>query len=373
MIWLGLILVLAAGLRIAFNNVIRYSRADETSMLLHARAFLERPGDYRAQCERWLSDRGAWCTPSPVRFGNLLLLGAAFRITGRPTHRTMAWVSALAGVLGVAAAYGIGSELAGQRAGLFAAVLTFCAPLGLAMSRRALQDSAVSATTLGAAWALLGGHPWAGATLLAFLLAEKETAALFFPALAGLCWAAGRPVWWPFPLAGAVYAVAFAALAGGRVGLLWRFARAVSSVGPHPYAVAHQSGPLHRLPLDLFSLGPVAILLAVSGRAVAPALGAAALLLLVLGLVPATKNVRLALPADGLLRISAAGALATMGMLPAIAGVLAVTVSELWIFRRVFLQGDVYDPVTANVLAALGMIPGGTPAPAATVHPRKAA
>lgn len=351
------ILAVAAVLRVRWNDVTDYSPADETSMLGHGRAVLERGFSYREYCERWLSKPDLFSTPGPVRFGNIYLLALAFRITGRSTHRTMAWVSTIAGVLQVAAVYGIGLQIASDRAALFAAALAAVSPLGLAMGRRALQDAAVSATTLGATWALLAGHSFAGAALLAFLLAQKETAALFFPAVAAVCWLAGRPVWWPFPLAALGYAAAFAILARGRVGLLWRFARAVSSVGAHRYSVAHQSGPIHRLALDLFILGPVACLLGASSGSMIALPGAGALVL-VLGLVPATKNVRLALPADGLIRVAAGVAMAAWN--PLVAGAVLVLggLAELWIFRRIFRIGGVYDPVTANLVAALGMAPG---------------
>lgn len=353
MIWA--LLVAAFALRVAWHNVPRYSPADETSMLTLARLAASRGFRYRQHCESWLACPEQWTTPGPVRFGNVFLLAGLFRLTGRWTHRTMAWVSTVAGALQVLAVYGIATELGSG--GLWAAALAAVSPLGLAMGRRALQDAAVSATALGACWALLAGHHASAALLLGFLLAQKETALLMFPAVAAVSWAAGRPAWWPLLAGVAAYVAVFAALTGGRVLLLWRFARAVSSVGPHPYSVGHQSGPLHRLPLDLFALAPVTLLLATQGGARHPAAVGSYLLLLVLGLVPATRNVRLALPADGLLRVVAATALASWSLPVALAALVAVVASELWIFRRVFLREGVYDPVTANLVSALGCAP----------------
>lgn len=355
-----LAVAIAIALRVRWNNVPRYSPADETVMLGHARAVLLRGFSYRAYCEAWLGEPRSYCTPGPVRFGNLYMLALAFRLTGRWKHRTMAWVSTLWGAVHVAAVYGIATELVSHEAGLFAAVLAGVSPLGLAMGRRALQDSALSATALAATWALLVGSPAAAGLLLAFLLAQKETAALFFPAVAAVALASGVPLLdVAIGCAGGVtgYVLAFAALTRtDGVRLLWRFARAVSSVGDHPYSTRYQSGPLHRLPLDLLALGPVACLLAARSDAY-PALAGAATLLLVLGLVPATKNARLALPADGWLRVAAGAALASWS-LPAALGALALSVAaDLWIFRRVFLREGVYDPVSANVLTALGIVP----------------
>ena len=350
-----LALLFAIGLRVRWNNVRGYSPADEKSMLGHARAVLSPGFSYRAYCERWLSSASNFCTPGPVRYGNLLLLAAAFRVTKRWKHRTMAWVSTVAGVLHVVAVAGIALELAGRREAAFAACLAATSCLGLAMSRRALQDAAISATALGATWALLAGHPILGAVLLSFLAAQKETALLLYPAIAATCWAAGRPTLAPFVAGVALYVAGFVALTRSPM-LLWRFARAVSSVGAHPYSVRHQSGPLHRLPLDLFALGPGAVLLATRSP-LGPELGGAMLILLTLGVVPATKNVRLALPADGLLRVAAGATLAAMPDLVGAGCALVAMVAELWIFRRVFLQAGVYDPVTTNVLVALGMVP----------------
>jgi hypothetical protein len=138
------------------------------------------------------------------------------------------------------------------------------------------------------------------------------------------------------------------------------------------YVIQFQSGPPHEPFLDLYLLGPVVSVLAVAalGRASAGAdgrpvfaLGAFALLSLAV-FAFLLKDARYYLPDDAVLRVLAAGGVASFAAArpmigTVIAGVAAAVnaVVELLIFDAVFLRADVYDPVLANLLRALDAIP----------------
>jgi hypothetical protein len=87
-----------------------------------------------------------------------------------------------------------------------------------------------------------------------------------------------------------------------------------------------------------------------------------ALLLVAYVFIP--KDARYVMPADAGMRVLAAsGIVAAASLVPSkapllIAGIgVANAVVELAIFVTVFLRGNVYDPVLANLLRALNAIP----------------
>lgn len=128
-----------------------------------------------------------------------------FRITGADDYRAVVWPLA-ASLLSVLAAFLIGRELRGRRAGLVAAALVAVAPVEVLMSTRLRPDAVMPAFTALAVWAALrtrrSARPgaWlAGAgLLLGAAWSARETAVLMFPVLLLAAWPVirrgGRPV-----------------------------------------------------------------------------------------------------------------------------------------------------------------------------------
>jgi hypothetical protein len=135
------------------------------------------------------------------------------------------------------------------------------------------------------------------------------------------------------------------------------------------YPAKYQAGPPHRLLIDLFALAPLvclgacfalAFLVDVTDAADAGARRLAALTLAVLLVfcIAPSKNVRYVIVADPLLRLLCGWMLSfRQRTRTAIALIALDAVVELTLFVQIFLNGDVYDPVSDNLFRALKMIP----------------
>ena len=148
------LLILAAGLRIAVNNVTTFSRADETVYLLYAKALAAGSG-YPALIQLFADDRGMWVLPNPLRWSYLGAASLAIRASGDTTPHALALLSTLAGIVAVALTYMLGRDLFGEKVALIATTLVATSPLQLALGRRALADEFFCAFVLASIAALL--------------------------------------------------------------------------------------------------------------------------------------------------------------------------------------------------------------------------
>jgi 4-amino-4-deoxy-L-arabinose transferase-like glycosyltransferase len=365
------ILVAAAALRIFWNNVSEYSPADEKIYTDYTRFFLDH--SYRELVRLHLGESWRWVYPNPLRWGYFLLTALTCKLTGHCDERSLAWLATVAGVACVWLTWALGKKLVSREVGLVAAALTATSPLQLALGRRALQDEVFCAAVLLALLAFLDDddrprrHILAVAAL-SFAFAVKETAFLLYPALAVFTiLAIRRRGWrrsdvWVLALPPAVHFVGFVLLTrlpGDYFTIMSVVANAVDA----PYAARYQAGPPHRILFDFFMLAPLVWLLAVAALArmsPEPGMRLLALYTVVMALVFAavtSKNIRYAVMLDPALRILAASLLALLPGRRLAAALAAVAVSELWLFHAVFIAGKVYDPVTDNLLRALGAIP----------------
>lgn len=385
------VVVAAATLRIAWNDVTQFSPADETHYLAIAKtlapAMLER---YPALAAEYVAHPGAWKFPSFLRWGWHGMGAMVCKVQPDCTHRSLAWISTLSGITAVLLAYGIGRARLGERAALLGAAFVAVSPLQLGLGRRALQDELVCATVLAALWAALrvldaprGERAWGryvtaiAAAALAFSV--KETFVLYAPAFVALWLFARARRGGGRPLDAALLVVPPLVYYGGycllthTVTQFFAMGRAAVSVLGDGYARAYQSGPPHRCLLDLLALSPLPMLLAAGAGAVIAssrdpaARGARELATFTaLALAPfalMTKNARFLAAADALAALLAAWLVVTLAeraraprrLLAAAAAI--VVASNLWIFDRVFLRGGVDDPTSYEVLHALEMIP----------------
>jgi hypothetical protein len=170
-----------------------------------------------------------------------------------------------------------------------------------------------------------------------------------------------------------LYAAVFSILARDLTSFL-QITRVTTSTIGAPYAEQFQSGPPHRLLLDLLSLSPLATMLAIAvvisiafrGAAFPPEARRLAFLaagfVVVHALVP-SQNVRYVATADALLRVLVGAFLWSelrdrKWAVPALAtGLLINALVEAKLFYTIFIAAQVYDPVTDNVLRALRMLP----------------
>ena len=357
------LLVFAAAIRVAVNNVAVYSRADETAYLLYAKA------GYPGAVRLFLNDPGMWVFPNPARWSYIGAASLFCSAAGHCTHRTLATLSTVAGIAAVALTYWIARELFSVDVALIATALVATSPLQLALGRRALADEFFCTMFLASIaslhlylqrrerlW-LLG---WIALATLTF--AAKEQFLFIYPLVLAFWYARERRIQLVAWIAPPVLFVAIFAVLARSFDALFRLAPIVVRQIVAPYSAQYQSGPPQRLLIDFMALAPIVTVVAIV------ALGAAAsrsgayrqIALLAFGIVAVhalipSKNVRYAITADPLLRILVAAFAPTRRVTVAVMLINAAV--ELAIFRTVFLVGDVYDPLTDNLLRALRMLP----------------
>ncbi len=163
----------------------------------------------------------------------------------------------------------------------------------------------------------------------------------------------------------------------GDVTSFFEIARLTASTVNAVYPAQYQSGPPHRLLIDLMAVAPVVTIFAIaalvsvataalSGRGAAEGSGthmrhlaALAFAMFALHAILPSQNLRYIAPVEPMLRIIAAAFLVTeFRDRRWLAGLLAVNaVIEWMLFSTIFLRGQVYDPVTDHLLRALEMLP----------------
>lgn len=365
------LLILAGAIRIAVNNVVHFSRADETVYLLYARTLAGGDG-YPKLVRMFIDDPGMWVLPNPLRWS---YLGVAALFSS--SYHTLAMLSTLAGIAAVALTYWIARELFDEAVALTATALVAVSPLQLALGRRALADEFFCAAVLASIASLLMHArtkriAWLVAWVIAstIAIAAKEQLFFIYPVVLLFWWLRARAIHWAaWMLPPFLYYAVFCLVARDLTSF-FRIARIITGAMTAPYAEQYQNGPPHRLIVDSLAIAPLvtivalAALIAVALRreTFAPEVRHLAVLaagiLLVHAVLP-SQNLRYIVCADPLLRILAAAYVMPEGRLRRwLAGALGFNAAvELLLFHRVFLVGQVYDPVTANVLRALEILP----------------
>jgi 4-amino-4-deoxy-L-arabinose transferase-like glycosyltransferase len=336
----------------------------------------------------YLDHPGNWLYPPPMRYGYLGAIGLACKLDSTCTHQTLAGVSTLFGILALVATFLFVRELFEVRAALVATALSVTSPLQLALGRRALSDEIFCAAFLLALWALVRAvranppdlvRRYAlSVALTSFVIAVKETALLAAPGVLGLIFLLrGKRferrdiVLVVAPLV--VWYLGFALLSGSASTIFDVLRAEHAGTKNAPYVAAYNSGPPHRVLVDLFMVAPLTSVFALSAfvfalfewKGLSPGLRAVVVLLawtlLVASLAP-VKNLRYAVHGDGLMRALAAWfvidrVLPRFGPRVSLFFGVANGLAELAIFHRTFITGGVYDPVTAELTRALSMSP----------------
>jgi hypothetical protein len=267
---------------------------------------------------------------------------------------------------------------------LVATAFVASSPLHLIVGRRALGDELLALVVL-LAWALTWRYArrgslrsWSAALVVLMLgFGVKE---IFFLALPAVLvpllqerWHR-RPAWRRLVadmglvvLPPVVNAVLVAALARSWTADL-EMLQAIQSTTDAVYPATYMAGPFHRLPVDLMLVAPALTLLAIAstgllvdrgGRAVRMIAVSALAAIAPYALVDA-QDVRLVVAGETFLALLAAWGLATMLRRRAAALVVAVVVVvgwNAWMVWTLSIQGEIYDPVTAELVRILGMVP----------------
>lgn len=342
----------------------------------------------RSAIHEWSSH--AWLREGPLPFRiTYIACGTGMcRLFGAYDLNALAMLSLGCGIVAVLLGFLLARRWFDTPTAFAAGALLITSPLATALSRCALQDSMFALLIL--AVMLLLEEYWQRKrrlTLLALTLAmtaaflTKETFWLLYPVFGAALFFYGRRHGWsgrwalvlPFGLAPLAALAVALWLAGDWTTLRQTYAFYAAMQSKIGYAQAFQQGPWFRYAVDLCLLAPVPLALAVAGMATGTwqesGRKTAALYLVggvaVFSLLP-LLNARLILFADTPLRILAAAALVglargsgakpvrTWALVPL---VLAVTFLDWHLFQKVFVEGKVYDPVTAHLVHALGFLP----------------
>ncbi|MGA8808514.1 MAG: glycosyltransferase family 39 protein, partial [Thermoanaerobaculia bacterium] len=378
------LLILAAALRIAVNNVTAFSRADETVYLLYARALSAGSG-FPSIIRMFAGDRGMWVLPNPLRWSYLGAAALATRIGGDATPHALAMLSTLAGIASVALTYLFGRQLFDEKIALIATTLAATSPLQLALGRRALADEFFCAAVLASLAAMhryfrsatpRGRAAWLAAwiAMTTIAIAAKEQMLFLYPVLVAYWWMTTRVLRWRDVLAWAappaLFFAVFCALARD-VTSFFRITQIITGAMRAPYAEQYQSGPPHRLLIDSMAIAPVVTTLFLAAIVMFALrigewsretrllgfLGTG--MIAVYALLP-SQNLRYIVCADPAVRLTVAAFLAfELRGRPRIAvALLAINaLIELQIFHQIFVTAAVYDPVTQELLHALKMLP----------------
>lgn len=328
--------------------------------------------------------------PNPLRILTISLGAAALKIGGGPYFTNLALLS-LAAFLGVLVLMFVGTGRAfGWTTAAWTLLLACAAPLHLAMARRALSDTLTSFFLMASLWLFLRAiwRPeeetparrwgWVALFYTATLLV-KESAFLLVPiSLFFLAWRrirSGRPVSLRpacavtvAPLAAAAGLMALAA--GGIHPALKTATGFAGAAHVNAYALQYQQGPWFRFLVDLMLVSPWPVLLWLVWTGVLIGersrderqwfWAAVPALFIGLGcLLPAGKNVRFVMALEMPMRLCAVFLLQRLirSRWVMAAVVLCLIAIDLDSFCRLFLEGGIYDPVSAALLPLRGFLP----------------
>lgn len=402
--WLALAVLIAVAVLVwsRFPQADGYfPGADEGVYYRQGKALLELGArDGFAQLARdYLRDASQQIWPDPLRVGTIA--ASALALAADDSYRSLSWVSLLAFVGFLAAAWGFLRTRFARDQALITLVLLAVSPLALALARRALMDSLAFTTSMLAVFAFFrllenrGRYAWlvfAAASWLAILV--KETALLLLPFFAVVLLHAKLrrglgEGWVKLLLALALPPLCALVVYVGVYGVeatlgLFAAVRKLPTLALE-YHLGYMQGPWYRYLIDFLTLSPWTLLLGIAGLGYVAAtrgdrrlllLGALAAYLLWV-YAPMTKTVRYMLPLDVAIRCFAAAAIVALPRLaasPASAtdteprnaavlrwipwGLLALLCwGDVAAFGRFFSTGNVYDPVTYNLLRVERIVP----------------
>lgn len=386
-------LCLAGGLLAITRDTVRFAPdADEGYYFRYAvRVSNEGGAAFRPLFLDYVRDPQKHFFPPPTRLATVGLDALAVKGIGESFESLQA-VSMVSFLVLLAVVFFLLCSVLGQRTAFWTTVLLAGSPLQLGLARRALSDSWVAAVSLMVlllvwrmllrrtrsrpAWAALGG-------LLAVSILSREGSVLLVPLALAMLLGWGRLEGWRPPLGAfvcvSVLPIVLACLAWVSAAGDWRLAWEVlqanlRSPAQNAYALHYGSGPWFRYLVDFALLSPLTLLcyfawcgrLTVSRGRTGEWVWAVLPLFFLLLSAPLTKNVRYALLLDLPIRLGAV--LFLQGLLGDWEGnrrsalwmaviLLLLLWADLDIFLRIFVAGHLYDPMTAFLVWARGMLP----------------
>ena len=394
---IAVVLVAAAAIAPTLDRVDRRG-PDEAHYVAYTGSLLaEGPAAFRPFFRGYVDDPKRWVYPNPLRMAFLSASAIWAAIFGA-SFESLSSLSLVCHLLSIGACYAFARRFLGEPRGLFVAALVAFSPLWMGLARRALMDSFATLTSLLAIWTFFeavrqparAGLRWLFGAAFALSILGKETAVLL--ALPFALWLVvevrirrSQLPWRAFALALAapplVCAGTWLLAAGDSETLLRLVEIIVTSPAGNEYALAFGRGPWYRYLVDFLLLSPWTTVLALGAiggfalRALGTRQDGADPILAYLALLVAaqlfayaffTKNVRYVAVLELPLRVFAVCAL--WELMPARRTRVAVAACALVVallcwsdhrsFRGIFVEGGVYDPVSAPLLSYRGLVTG---------------
>lgn len=338
----------------------------------------------------WPQDEVLNKGPLPFRLFFIGCVALANQLYGEVSLVAQAALSALFGLGIVVVSFLLARRWCGPVVATATALLVAFSPLMTALSRRGLQDTCFSFIVLLTLWCLdraVRHNKTLDFGLLFVTLTAgfltKESMVFFYPVFfmmvligAKLTLRTATKTAIVFLLAPLVHTVVVAIVSGGFSTMMATYRAYWDMQGQIPYALQYQQGPWFRYLIDFMLVAPIPLILALIGSASIPPdprlrsgqLVAAMFLvvgLLVFSLAP-ILNIRFVLALDFPLRLAATLGIATLAhtaarhktLQTAIMVVLfaAVLAHDIRQFHTLFETGGIYDPVTAELIRANGLV-----------------
>lgn len=392
----GLVALLCVLLAQSLGSIGYAARADEGYYVAYVRA-VRRDGAAGLPnlFRRYVEEEAYHIHPNPLRLGYIAAAVGLSAAWGT-SFRALSGLSIVSHLALVGATFALSKRRLGPGRSLALASLVGASPLGLGLARRALADSFATLWIGLSLWLLLDAvlsrrRGPAAAFVASFSLAilSKESSVLLLVPFAGFValHAAARPgevrpvraallLALPPVLCLAVWVAA----AGGPRPFLDVVRIILATPSTNDYALRYGGGSWNRYAIDFLLLSPWTAVLALGGLVLTAAragdgydplhaLFAVAVPLSLLAFEPFTKNVRYVAFLDLPIRFLALVALE--GIASALRGaaaraclgvsVAAICLADLISFRAIFVEGGLYDPVTAALLQARDLVVGAWP------------
>lgn len=406
---LAVLVLCVFGLGVLFRvNLLDFSNfrlgPDESFYVEYARYMAQEPNaSFRTLATEYVARPDWQVYPNPLRAGYVVLASWWMRATGHYDYRALVYMSTCFSIASLPVGYLFVRRAFGPKAAALSLILFAASPLNLAMGRRALQDGVVyffAVLTLYFFYeALRRDNRLAIVSFVLSLLAAvlvKESsvlwAAFFLLSLGMERWLYHRDSsFYSLALALAVVAPLVAALTvytgitGGFEGFVTLATIILESPGTNAFAIAFQSGPFFiSYVVDFFLLSPLTLLgclgflvLSVRERGLRQEGHVYLMTFLVVTCTVFSffsKNVRYVMVLDFPIRVLTALLIYRLsgrcGPSPgrftaSLVLVLLVAAADLFMFRQLFVESGIYDPVTAELEWAWAAFAGGLRTPGA--------
>lgn len=384
----GLVMVFAVGilLRISFLNIPQQNAGpDESFYLRYANIFAEKGlSSINGMAVEYIVNTGMHLFPNPARIGQIVISGLWLKVFNSFDFSALVRMSAFFSILSLFVGYLFAKKLFDGKIALLSLILFAASPLSLALARRALQDGTVYFFVSLALYTFYlalkrqdrMAYPFFVLSFFMCVMVKESTALLsaffvFFIFWDRTFYNKSLNVLLPtVSIAAALALIAATYLTFIGWDNLIKLVNIIS-ISPitNEYARMYQSGSPLRYLIDFILISPLTVI-AMAGFLVMFAAGNIAQddagFYLVTFFIIAyavyslfSKNLRYVVFLDLPIRILAAVFILRLlhrfgdkAFALSVPVVTAVAITDLFVFRHIFLTHAVYDPVTANLLSA---------------------